>query len=355
MDTPPPSENTRKSEFHTPQKALIRGAVNAFGDVFTNREIFRRCGVNERTGYRMLAGQTRRNRGRLSRRGRPRKISENDLKRVEDYLQGHSHYQCLSWDQLGQELGIEASGRTIKNALNQIGYCKRTACRKRWLTHQAQEIRLQYARERDHWYNEWRQVYFSDEVHFQLNKGRGVNIIRKSDERYCEDCIQYCIKAKKVNLHAWAAVGYNYKGPLTFYTGRGGGDALTQEYYRDKILQPCMEHIVKHNPHIILLEDGDGSHGNRSHDNCVRVYKDSIGLQVLKNPPSSPDLNVIENVWRILKQRIKKRIFRNEEHLKQGILEEWDKITLEEINDLVRTMKERIDEVILRRGKPTPW
>jgi hypothetical protein len=96
MDTPPPSENTRKSEFHTPQKALVRGAVNAFGDVFTNHEIFRRCGVNERTGYRILASQTQRNRERLSQRRRPRKISKNDLKCVEDYLQGHYHHQCLN-------------------------------------------------------------------------------------------------------------------------------------------------------------------------------------------------------------------------------------------------------------------
>jgi hypothetical protein len=134
MDTPPPSENTRKSEFHTPQKALIRGAVNAFGDIFTNHEIFRRCSINERTRYCMLAGQTQRNQERLSRHERPRKISENNLKRVENYLQGHYHNQCLSWDQLGQELGIKALDHTIKNALNQIGYYKYTACQKRWLT-----------------------------------------------------------------------------------------------------------------------------------------------------------------------------------------------------------------------------
>jgi transposase len=47
-----------------------------------------------------------------------------------------------------------------------------------------------------------------------------------------------------------------------------------------------------------------------------------------------PDLNVIENIWLILKQWFKKQLFLNEELLKKGILEEWAKIGQDQINKL---------------------
>ena len=51
------------------------------------------------------------------------------------------------------------------------------------------------------------------------------------------------------------------------------------------------------------------------------------------NLPNSPDLNPIETIWRIIKQRLKSRgVIFEEAILRRAIQEEWDKITIEEIN-----------------------
>jgi transposase len=48
-------------------------------------------------------------------------------------------------------------------------------------------------------------------------------------------------------------------------------------------------------------------------------------------PYTEPDLNPIEGIWNIIKQRLRRRIFHSEEEVKAALQEEWDKITMTEI------------------------
>ncbi len=52
-------------------------------------------------------------------------------------------------------------------------------------------------------------------------------------------------------------------------------------------------------------------------------------VRVLDWPACSPDLSPIENVWRILKRKMRQRRPRTVAHLKTCLQEEWDKITPE--------------------------
>jgi hypothetical protein len=78
-------------------------------------------------------------------------------------------------------------------------------------------------------------------------------------------------------------------------------------------------------------------------------------LMSMAMPAQSPDLSPIKKVWRILKGRIRSRKARSKEELRQFILEEWDKITQEEINALILTMPDRIISCRNRQGFSTPY
>ena len=50
---------------------------------------------------------------------------------------------------------------------------------------------------------------------------------------------------------------------------------------------------------------------------------------------NSPDLNPIENVWRILKSRVKVHHSTNSQQLRKTIEKEWNNITYDEINECI--------------------
>ncbi|KAF7505508.1 hypothetical protein GJ744_000755 [Endocarpon pusillum] len=100
----------------------------------------------------------------------------------------------------------------------------------------------------------------------------------------------------------------------------------------------------------VLVEDNDGPHGTKDKAfNKVKALKARLGIQWEMNPPNSPDLNPIETIWRIIKQRLKSRgVIFEEAVLRRAIQEEWDKITLDEINRASSTMPDRVAKGIFR-------
>ncbi|RPB06498.1 hypothetical protein P167DRAFT_497550, partial [Morchella conica CCBAS932] len=73
-------------------------------------------------------------------------------------------------------------------------------------------------------------------------------------------------------------------------------------------------------------------------------------------PACSPDLKPIENVWGLLKGRIENKPRpTSAEGMKQMVLEEWHRITRNEILGYIDTMPDRIEEVIANNGRHTKW
>jgi transposase len=92
---------------------------------------------------------------------------------------------------------------------------------------------------------------------------------------------------------------------LHFYTDLSVNRRLIQDDYI-----VILEGIVALNwdNEMILLEDNDGPHGTRGKgDNKVKKAKLRLDIKWEANPPESPDLNPIETIWRLVKQRLKNR------------------------------------------------
>ena len=62
-------------------------------------------------------------------------------------------------------------------------------------------------------------------------------------------------------------------------------------------------------------------------------------------PPNSPDLNPIENIWNILKRRIGNVIIKNKNELINIVKNEAEKISTEIVNNLIKSMDNRIEEL----------
>ena len=91
----------------------------------------------------------------------------------------------------------------------------------------------------------------------------------------------------------------------------------------------------------------------------VRKYfknKEKQGdLKLMDWPSQSPDLNPIENLWRILNDSTKDRKPSNENELFEVLQEGWKKIGTDVTKKLVLSMKRRCEAVIANRGYPTKY
>jgi DDE superfamily endonuclease len=106
----------------------------------------------------------------------------------------------------------------------------------------------------------------------------------------------------------------------------------------------------------VFQQDNDPTH--RAAPQVVQAYNKAHGssIKVLPNwPPSSPDLNPIENVWAIVQARVNKRGPQTFEDFKAAVIQELKGLSQQTINNLYASMKGRIDAVLSKGGDRTGY
>ena len=72
--------------------------------------------------------------------------------------------------------------------------------------------------------------------------------------------------------------------------------------------------------------------------------------RVIKTPPQSPDLNIIENLWQKLEVEIRKYEISCNDYLKKALLMEWNKISPDYTKQLVESVSNRLKAVVRQKG-----
>jgi transposase len=70
---------------------------------------------------------------------------------------------------------------------------------------------------------------------------------------------------------------------------------------------------------------------------------------------NSPDLNPIENVWRLLRYRVGRRFPKTDAQVRQFIEEEWVNLQVSDYEHYIKEMPQRIEAVIAANGGHTKW
>jgi transposase len=105
--------------------------------------------------------------------------------------------------------------------------------------------------------------------------------------------------------------------------------------------------------HIFWLQGNARAHTAQA----TQKYIEEVGLNTMPWPPESPDMNIIEHFWAILKSRIKKRKPQpsNLNQLWLAAQEEWYSITKAEILRLFDSIPDRILQLYEAKGWYTDY
>lgn len=105
-----------------------------------------------------------------------------------------------------------------------------------------------------------------------------------------------------------------------------------------------------HLQNLILMEDGARVH----HSQLLDLSKQAHGMKKLNWLANSPDLNSIENLWKIVKDGVQNTSRpHNKEELVESLDRIWEEIPLEIFQTLIASMPTRMKEVIDGKGGST--
>ncbi|EFA79730.1 hypothetical protein PPL_07421 [Heterostelium album PN500] len=231
--------------------------------------------------------------------GRPRRVSDRTRRAMKRWV---CQRECVSLSEIKNRLaatyGLNISLSRIGNILREEGLEYKSLSRKFDLTAKHAEIRLDFAMAHRNWtVEQWKQLVFSGEGFLSEIEGT------LKQEQYTEILRDAYIQS--LNYYEFARANY------------------------------------------ILAMDNCSIHKAKSVVNYMNRHK----IKYLYLPDNSPDINIIDNVWAILKRRVKRRMAVEPlAKFEDVILEEWEMIGPDTIDELYQSLPRRMEEIINAKG-----
>ena len=327
-------------------------AIELLKQSISVRKVSKRCGLSATTVQRIRAAYVAT--PNLNRGGRPAKLSAADKRFcIRAITSGGLDTSVAVKQKLQTELDIVVSAQTVRNTLRQAGLASHTKLSKPHLSAKNVRARLAFARAHQAWtVDDWRRVIWSDETKINRFGSDGQCWYwKRDDEQLQPRHVKQTVKHGGGSIMAWGCFTASGPGFVCQIQGR-----MDQILYRSILEDELLQTIAYYGldaKQVIFQQDNDPKHTSRS----VQNWLSEQPFKVLEWPSQSPDLNPIEHLWAVVKQRLNRF-----DRPPSGMLELWERFQLvwnaidkDLCERLVASMPARMKAVIRSRGRWTKY
>ncbi len=188
--------------------------------------------------------------------------------------------------------------------------------------------------------SKWKSVLWSESKFDILVGNHGRCVLRAKEEGDLPACHQHSVQ-KPASLMVW--------GWISAY-GMGSLHVLEGTMNAERYIKVLEQHMLPSRWHLFQQDNA------KPHTAAITTaWLRSRRVRVLNWPACSPDLSPIENIWSIIKRKIRQRWPQNLQQLETYIRQEWDQIPTPKLQKLITSMSRRLQTVLKRRGDATPW
>lgn len=158
-------------------------------------------------------------------------------------------------------------------------------------------------------------------------------------------------KKSRFNVSAvqvWGCVGHGWRSELVVLPAKrttADGDEVSFRLNKETYVRRCLSKIAEElrTGRRVFVQDGARCHDNKH----VRAYCERKGIEVVQLPPYSPDLNLIEVVWGLLKAELGKLYPTDVNDLIKKVKIAWNRIPQSTIDKMIEkypNMLERLEK-----------
>ncbi len=176
---------------------------------------------------------------------------------------------------------------------------------------------------------------------------QGPRVWRKGGEAHSPSFLKSSVKFPQ-SVMIWGSMSSAGVGPLCFLKTN-----VTAPVYQD-ILEPSMlpsaDYLFK-DADFIFQQDLGPAHTAKS----TKSWLKDNGVGVLDWSSNLPDLNSIENLWVVVKRKMRNKRPKHADELKATVKETWAHIPSQQCHKLITAMPCRIEAVIKAKGAHTKY
>ncbi len=316
-----------------------------------------------------------------------------------------------SWVTIARECEVLASRSTIERVFKKAEYERYSPRQKSYLIVIMKTKRLDWCRDKEFWNviskQEWGRVIYTNETSVKLRELRSlIHVTRTKEEEWKSDCCEK-IFFEYTTFMFWDSIALNWKSLCYIYQPENKKDreAFISALAAENLLRRPIEQAAHAEKKANCLQQGLKAPSFRFSP-CCRFKREGIdwyrynrcvlrslllpayhrfqathcpmsttllmqdevfchtsqwqkplfakqNIVILNWSGNSPDLNPIEHVWNLLKNRVANRrsFIKGRAELEHAWMNEWNKLNIEKnINPFILNQKHRVAQVIVKQG-----